>query len=349
MPDNYKEIVGAIHIHSKFSDGTKSIQDIASIANEVNLDFIMVSDHMTLEPYHQGIEGFYGNTAVIIGYEINDPDDKNHYLAFGLNEVLPSNLQAEQYVPLVKQNGGLGIIAHPDEVRTELSKYPGYPWTKWQVDGYDGIEIWNHMSQWMELLNRWNMIKQAFMPRRALKAPTDMILKIWDEVNLKRKVLGVGSIDVHAYPYRLGPLRITVFPYKVQFKAIRTHILLPKSVSSDFKAYKLEIYNALRNCRAFISNYRWGDAQSFKFIAENSSGKAICGDELNWDKNTIIKAYLPQRADIRLICNGQIVFSDKGKDFSIRTLEPGLYRLEAYINKKGWIFTNHVRLMQKQA
>lgn len=344
MPDNYKEIVGAIHIHSSYSDGTKSIQDIASIANEVNLDFIMVSDHMTLKPYHQGLEGYHGNTAVLIGYEINDPDDKNHYLAFGLNEVLPSNLQAEQYVPLVKQNGGLGIIAHPDEVRTELSKYPSYPWTKWQVDNYDGIEIWNHMSQWMELLNRWNMIKQAFMPRRALKAPTDMILKIWDEVNRKRKVVGVGSIDVHAYPYRLGPIRVTVFPYKVQFKAIRTHILLPLPVSGDFKTYKSEIYKALRDCRAFISNYRWGDAKGFIFLVENSSGKAICGDELNWDKDTTVKVYLPKIADIKLVCSGKTVFSGRGNNFNIKASEPGLYRLEAYINEKGWIFSNHIRL-----
>ena len=95
MSDKLCELVGAIHIHSNFSDGTKSIPEIADIAGEVGLDFIMISDHMTLEALQQGLEGFYGDTAVLIGYEINDPDDKNHYLAFGLNEILPPGIKAE--------------------------------------------------------------------------------------------------------------------------------------------------------------------------------------------------------------------------------------------------------------
>ena len=348
MLNKYHELVGAIHIHSNFSDGTKSIQDIAHIASDVNLDFIMVSDHMTLKPLHLGLEGYYGRTAVLIGYEINDPEDKNHYLAFGLDKVLPSDLTADKYVPMVKQNNGLGIIAHPDEVRTELAKYPGYPWTAWHVDGYDGIEIWNHMSQWMESLSRWNMIKQAFMPRRALKAPTDMILKIWDEVNLKSKVVGVGSIDVHAYPYRFGPIRVTVFPYKVQFQAIRTHVLLPEPAPSDFNILKKEVYNALKNCRAFISNYRWGDARGFEFFAENSSGKATCGEELKWNNKSAIKVKLPKTAKMKLIRNGNVILNSKGDYLEVKAEEPGLYRVEVFLGNKGWIFSNHVRLIKNR-
>ena len=345
MPDDYREIVGAIHIHSNFSDGTMSIKDIAHLANEVDLDFIMVSDHMTLKPLQMGLEGFYDNTAVLIGYEINDSDDKNHYLAFGLDEVLSSDLKPAEYVAEVKQRNGLGIIAHPDEVRTKLTKYPSYPWTYWDVDGFDGIEIWNHMSQWMESLSRWNMLKQAFMPRRALKSPTEKILKIWDEVNLKRKVVGVGSIDVHAYPYRLGPLRVTIFPYKVQFKAIRTHILLLEPAPTDFDEFKQAIYDALINCRAFISNYRWGDAGGFQFFAENKLANAVYGDELHLNDDTVIQVKLPKSADIRLIHNGLQVFSGTGSDFQIKASQPGLYRVEVYVHEKGWIFSNHLRLI----
>jgi hypothetical protein len=344
MPDNYREVVGAIHIHSDFSDGTKSIEAIAHIADEVGLDFIMVSDHMTLEPLHRGLEGFYGDTAVLIGYEINDGDDKNHYLAFGLDQVLPENLNAEEYVEEVKKRGGIGIIAHPDEVRSEMAKYPSYPWNAWQVDGYDGIEIWNHMSQWMESLSQWNMIKQAFMPRRSLKSPTDMILKIWDKVNLRRRVVGVGSIDVHAYPYRFGPARVTIFPYKVQFQAIRTHLLLPETVAKDFPEFKKAIYDALLDCRAFISNYRWGDAGGFKFWAETSAGTAICGKDIKWDEETVLKIKLPAIADIKAICSGETIFAGRGAIFDIRAPKPGIYRIEAYLRSKGWIFSNHIKL-----
>jgi hypothetical protein len=348
MPDNYRELVGAIHIHSNFSDGTLPIPEIANIANEVGLDFIMSSDHMTLEPLHQGLEGFYGRTAVLIGYEINDPDDKNHYLAFGLDEVIKPGLPAKEYVREVHEKNGLGIIAHPDQVRNALATYPSYHWTEWGVDCYDGIEIWNHMSQWMESLSHWNAIKQLFMPRRALRGPTDRILRRWDEINVRKKVVGVGSIDVHAYPYRIGPLRITIFPYKVQFQAIRTHILVPEPVPDDFGAFKKLVYDSLRSCRVFISNYRWGDARGFEFTAENSDGVANMGDELNWDKNTVLNVSLPKVAEIRLICNNQAMFEGIGDKFNIKIKKTGLFRVEVFVNGKGWIYSNHIRIKQKE-
>ncbi|MCP4580650.1 MAG: PHP domain-containing protein [candidate division Zixibacteria bacterium] len=347
MPDKYQQIVGAIHIHSNYSDGTKTIPEIANLANEVGLDFIMITDHMTLEPYQQGLEGFYGKTAVLIGYEINDADDKNHYLAFGLDQTLPSDLKAVDYVRQVNKKGGLGIIAHPDEVRSKLVKYPGYPWSDWRIEGYDGIEIWNHMSQWMESLSHWNMLKQAFMPRRALKSPTNRILKIWDEKSQKQRILGIGSIDVHAYPYKLGPLRVTIFPYKVQFKAIRTHLLLSNEVKSDFGLYKQAIYDSLRRCRAFISNYRWGDAAGFEFYCENSAGRAWSGDDLTWEEDSIIMVSLPKYADLKIIQNGQQYFFGRGREFEIKASRPGLYRVEVYVRDKGWIFSNHIRIKKR--
>jgi len=347
MPGRLIELVGAIHIHSNFSDGTKSIPEIAEIAGRAGLDFIMVSDHMTLEPLKQGLEGFYDKTAVLIGYEINDPDDKNHYLAYGLDEIIEPGRRAVDYVPLVRQKGGLGIIAHPDEVRNRLAKYPSYPWTAWDAAGFDGIEIWNHMSQWMESLSRWNMLKQAVTPRRSLKSPTREILKRWDDLNSQRRVLGVGSIDVHAYPYRLGPLRKTIFPYKVQFRAIRTHILIPEDTARDFDSMKKAIYESLRECRVFISNYRWGDASGFESYVENEHGQAFCGEELIWDTDTAMNIALPHAAFVRLMHDGEESFCGIGRNFKIK-LSPGLYRVEAYVLDKGWVFSNHIRINKKE-
>ncbi len=348
MPGTYHELIGAIHIHSKYSDGTLAIPEIAAIANEVGLDFIMVSDHMTLEPLHQGLEGFYGKTAVLIGYEINDSNDKNHYLAFDIDKTFEPGLSAREYVSKVKEHDGLGIIAHPDEVRTELARYPGYPWTDWSVEGYDGIEIWNHMSQWMETLSHWNALKHLFSPRRALKGPTDRILRRWDEVNMRRRVVGVGSIDVHAYPYRMGPLRITIFPYKVQFKSIRTHILIPEPAPDDFGELKKNIYRALRDCRVFISNYRWGDASGFRFTASNKNENTSIGGELTLEDSTEVNIALPSEARVKLICNNQQIFDEFGRAFDINISKAGLYRVEVYVNERGWIYSNHIRIKQKE-
>jgi hypothetical protein len=34
-----------------------------------------------------------------------------------------------------------------------------------------------------------------------------------------------------------------------------------------------------------------------------------------------------------------------GKNLEYRPKEPGIYRVEAYKGKKGWIFSNHIRVV----
>ena len=113
-PTNLYEYVGAIHIHTKDSDGTKTHEEIIRIADKIHLDFLIFTDHMTM--IHKSLEGWHKRVMVLIGYEIQDSDDLNHYLAIGLNETLPEGMRPKQYVREVKQKGGIGIIAHTDEV-----------------------------------------------------------------------------------------------------------------------------------------------------------------------------------------------------------------------------------------
>ncbi|HEY3251879.1 MAG TPA: PHP domain-containing protein, partial [Ignavibacteria bacterium] len=111
------EYSGAIHIHSVYSDGTGKIEEIAKAASDSGLDFIMMTDHNTLQPRKDGYEGWKNNVMVIIGYEVNDVKNKNHYLAFGIDEVIGSyqelengelgcKLSAKEYVRQIREKGG---------------------------------------------------------------------------------------------------------------------------------------------------------------------------------------------------------------------------------------------------
>ena len=73
------EYVGAIHMHSKFSDGSGDADRIAEIASEVGLDFIILTDHNTLRALHENYEQWYKNTLMLVGCELNDKKNKNHY------------------------------------------------------------------------------------------------------------------------------------------------------------------------------------------------------------------------------------------------------------------------------
>jgi len=346
MPDNQlHEVVGVIHIHSVYSDGSKTIEEIAEIGEKAGLDFLMFTDHNTLQPLYDGKQRYFGKTAVIIGYEIEDEKDENHYLAFGLQEVLPKDLSSSEYVAKVRENGGLGIIAHPDEIRNALPQYPSYPWTDKEAAGYDAIEIWNHMSAWMENLKRINMLKMAISPRRSLRGPTDRALSLWDEAAKDRPVAGIGSADVHAHLYRRGPIRLTIFPYKVQFRSIRTHLLLDKPLSKDILAARDQIFDAIRKCRVFVSNFRWGDAAGFRFYAANSDAVFGMGETAKISPDLYFHLKSPQDAEIRIIKDGKLLRILNGDTFEIPVPSPGLYRVELYLGDRGWVYSNHIRII----
>ena len=96
------EYVGAIHMHSTFSDGSGEVKNIAKAASEIGLDYIVLTDHNTLRALNEGFEGWYGNALLLVGCEINDKQNKNHYLAFGIEEAFSTRLSAKQYVKKVR-------------------------------------------------------------------------------------------------------------------------------------------------------------------------------------------------------------------------------------------------------
>ena len=341
---SYYEYQGCIHIHTTDSDGTKPIDEVTEIASDTGLDYILVSDHMTLKSRKAGKEGYFRNTLVLIGYEHNDQDEINHYLLFETDDVLPADMTPQEYVAEGKRQGALGIIAHPDEIRPRHGRYPSYPWLAWDAVGFDGIEIWNQMSEWMENLSSMNWLKMLFSPRKSLESPTDRILRQWDEMNKDRKVAGLGAIDVHAYPYRAGPFRITIFPYKVQFKSLRTHILLPEMLSRDVNHAKKQVFDAIKGCRAFVTNYRWGDGSGLQFGARRGSSEVICGGRLDSFEDSLIYVKCPAVARIKLIGDSEVILEVKGDYLEYKPIQNGLYRVEVYKNGKGWIFSNHIRI-----
>ena len=56
------------------------------LADESGLDFLILTDHNTLRALKEGYEGWYNNTLLLVGCEINDKENKNHYLAFDIED-----------------------------------------------------------------------------------------------------------------------------------------------------------------------------------------------------------------------------------------------------------------------
>lgn len=337
------EYVGGIHIHSNYSDGLKPINEIAGIALSSGLDFLMFTDHRTLQPLKMGMERWFGPVLSIVGYEHNDPDNRNHYLVFGLDEILPPDLAAQEYVRRVNELGGLGFIAHPDEKRSAMPEHPPYPWTAWDAEGYTGIEIWNHSSEWLEGVTHANKYFRVLHPLKNLTGPYPETLRRWDMLNRTRAVPGIGGIDAHAYPYRFGPLTIYIFRYKVLFKGVRTHLLMDEPMPEELGVAKAAVFDALKNARCFISNRRWGDARGFRFNARADGTTGRMGDTVRAD-GAEFSITVPSKGDIALVRDGETVMNTRGRELTLSCDMPGAYRVEVRRRGKPWILSNHIRL-----
>lgn len=344
QPPKLHEYVGAIHIHTTDSDGSKTHQEIIKIADRLHLDFLFFTDHMSLK--HKELDGWHKRVLVVVGYEIHDPNNKNHYLAFGLDEVLPEGLEAPEYVREVKKRGELGIIAHPDEVREQKGVPPAYPWTAWEVRDYDGIEVWNHMSDWLEGIDQKNRYKRFFHPRSCLNTPAEATLKRWDEVAEHRRVIGIGSLDAHAAEYYLGPIRLTIFPYKVQLQTIRTHVLVETPLPyDDYGKARSKLMQSLSNAQIFIGNERWGNCRGFRFWAESKRQYALIGGAMRDHSSIVFKVTCPSEGTIRLIKSGEVVATAEGTEAEFPVCGPGPYRVEVLKGEKGWIYSNHIKIL----
>lgn len=345
------EYVGVAHVHSLFSDGTGEIPEIAKYADESELDFLLMTDHNTLRGLQEGYEKWYGNTLCLVGCEINDKENRNHYLAFGIDEAYSTRLSAKEYVKKVKEAGGIGFIAHPHEKRNHMEEHPPYPWVDWSINDFNGIEIWNHMSEWMENLTEQNRYNSFLHPLRSIIAPPSETLKLWDELNLKRKVVGIGGADAHAHKQNLfGFFEVEIFPYKVLFKSIHNHILLPEVLIKGNGKHKLikakqAIYEALAFGRSFIANDYHASSKGFQFYAKSGKKKYFMGDTIDLSEKVTLYVTSPnQNAEIKLIHNGKAIANFQSDKAEFEVKKSGAYRVEVYYFNKAWIYSNHIRI-----
>ena len=205
------------------------------------------------------------------------------------------------------------------------------------------------MSEWMEGLTEQNKYNHFVHPLRSIEAPPIKTLAKWDELNKNRKVVGIGGIDAHAHKINvLGFVEVEIFPYKVLFKAIRTHIITNKRLrtkNAKIDDSKKIIYESLEYGRCFVSNFYHGNAKGFKFVAKSGNKIYQMGDTLKKSGKISLKVTLPNKiAEIKLIHNGKLISTLKSNEGEFIVDQNGVYRVEIYLDGKAWIFSNHIRI-----
>ena len=335
---------GAIHIHSKFSDGTGDIFKISRAAKKAGLFWIIVTDHNCIDIE----EGIYNDVFVIKGEEIS-PETENHYLAFGIDRpILPSD-SPHEYVEKVRSHGGFGFAAHPDEAEKRKNKAKPLKWTDKSVE-VDGIEIWNWFSDWADNYDESNIFtlaKAYFLCHNLIKGPHAETLKWWDELNLKREniVPAIGGADAHALRVTKYLIPLKVFPYSLCFKTLTNVITLQKPLSKDFDEVKRAVLDSIKRGNNLIINRKYSKTSQFPlFQAVNESNAVNAGGEIELSENSYLHIKLPQKADIKILKDGMPFYSENSKKIILKLDRRGKYRFEAYFKNNPWIFSNPIKV-----
>jgi hypothetical protein len=344
------ELVSNIHLHTPYSDGTWYHSQVAQAAAEAGLDLLITTDHNI---WVDGVEGYYEGMLLLVGQEIHDVQrlpQCNHLLIYGAEqEMAPHPGDDQQLISAVKEKGGLCFLAHPIERSSPLGpELAAIPWVDWEIDGYDGIELWNYMSEYKSLTqSKLEALFYAFFPHLGIRGPFKHALRLWERLlGEGRRVVIIGGSDAHGNTYTLGPLSRVIFPYQHLFGCVNTHILLPNALTRDLETDKASIYAALRDGHCFVANDAPGSARGFRFFARSGSQLVSMGDELKREAAIIFQVQLPAPADLRLLCNGQVVARSDEPRLNFTTAVPGIYRVEVYrrhgLRRRAWIFSNPI-------
>ncbi|MEA2071538.1 MAG: CehA/McbA family metallohydrolase [Asgard group archaeon] len=110
-----------LHVHTNYSDGTDSPEEIIQQAEKIGLDGIAITDHDTYQGLHKALE-IETDLLIVPGIEISSTE--GHILAYGLTDAdIEKGLTPKETVDKIHRYGGIAVPAHPfDFIRLGIKK-----------------------------------------------------------------------------------------------------------------------------------------------------------------------------------------------------------------------------------
>jgi len=333
------EIEGAYHIHTTFSDGRESLDEIAKLASQANLDFIILTDHGNPNHESYSSQGWKEGVLVLAGSELSV--SRGHLVA--LDFELPSrsfSQNAEDAFYEIKAGGGFSIISHP---------YSKTHWSWGKFIEYSGIEIINGDTALKKNIIASIpslpalLIKPEYTFLKMLDRPHQNLRK-WDELNNLHPIYGYFSLDAHLL-------------YRPALNFLRLHLLLKTPLSDDFDTAKHQVYEALRKGRFYNSIHAAANAYGFRFSGEEGGKTVLMGSTVMLDSPVTlnINAPFPFAKEVHLVHNGKKIFSSNEESVSYEAAHPGTYRVEVHLTERSplgknipWVVSNPIFLREDE-
>jgi hypothetical protein len=208
---------GDMHLHTVYSDGQRTPEQLAGDARARGLDFFASTEHNT-----QSANQIWGRYAsddllIIAGEEVTTRH--GHWLALGLPPERwvdwrygPGELFA-RYAAAVREAGGIVVAAHP------ATPSPGATW-RFGYDHVDGIEVWN---------GPWTLDDFA-------------AVQTWDGLLRDgRRLAAVGNSDAHTPQHVVGLPQTVVYATALSRPAILAAVRAGHSYLAESAQVSLDL------------------------------------------------------------------------------------------------------------
>jgi hypothetical protein len=335
-----------VHLHSRHSDGTGTVPEIARAAAKAGVDVVLLTDHDTLAAKRAGEEGWHGDVLVLVGEEVS-PLGHDHYLAFGIEErIRHRGMSARDICEAVRAAGGFGFAAHPWSKGSDRFKRAGTGMPFADLEAADGLELWSFVTDTVERVGSIReAVRFAAAPDRVVDHPPERNMREWDALCASRRVPAIGGLDAHQFGVRVGPLVLRAMGYARSFRQLRTHVLCDEPPTGELEHDRAQVYDALREGRCFIGADVHAPTRGFRFWAEGRRGEVTMGGEASAGEWTL-HAVLPAPARLRMLRDGEPVAEREAPALVLEAREPGVYRVEARLERHGrertWVISNPI-------
>lgn len=350
---------GVIHVHTRRSDGSGSIDDVARAAARSGLDFVILTDHGdgTQPPARSQ---YRAGVLCLDAVEISTTG--GHVLGIGLPATpFPLAGEPSAVVDDVHRFGGLAIAAHPD------SPKPALAWTDWNAP-VDGFEWLNVDSEWRDE-SRLGLLRafSTFWWRgpesiASLFARNDRTLSRWDQWSASgRPVNAVAGADAHA---RLGwsddrldggwTSELEIPSYEDLLKVLSVSVELDRPLSGRAQDDAEQILSGLSAGRTYTTIDALARGGALDFFGDAAGRRVRMGERLRGTplSKLSVRARAPVGASLRLLRNGTVIADSSGVRLdlpasALQTQGPTAFRVEVVLGGRGrtrvpWLISNAI-------
>jgi hypothetical protein len=350
LPSSY--IKGVYHLHSVFSDGKGTIEEITQAASSLNYDFVILTDHGRPNLQSSICTSWLNNVLLIGGSEFSL--NCGHLAAMGFK--MPDYIfppEPQEAINEVINDNGVCFVSHPFDDKV--------PWTDWDISGYTGLEVFSSYSE----ARRAGILKILIFPIKyfinskyallnTMGYPTENIKK-WNSLNQSGRYYGIYALDAHGKLPISKKMQLNFPNYKSMFEIMTVYIKLNQKFNQKFLPTKRvppgAVISSLRKGIFFNVIEGIASANGFEaFFIEKSSGKRIEMGESTGEKQGKLVILLPFDFETEIIIYKNGLESEHKTNKNENRLEmdvnePGVYRIEVYVpgntfDELPWIMTN---------